>query len=113
MKTFAALALCLALPTIAAAQQPAPGWFPTGEWQCGPVRIITSTDGWAGVNFEVRGAWFDNNYTFRRGQLFYNGLPCLAVGRPLGSSEPPRRKARVIPDEEIPEPAGDHAGPKQ
>jgi hypothetical protein len=80
----------------ATAQQPAPGWFPTGEWQCGPyVRIITSTDGNMGVNFEVIGAWFNNNYTFRRGQLFYNGTPCGAIGRPFGFGEPPRRKAKL------------------
>jgi len=85
----------------ATAQQPAPGWFPTGEWQCGPyVRIITSTDGNMGVNFEVIGAWFNNNYTFRRGQLFYNGVPCGAIGRPFGFGEPPRRKARLEEPEE-------------
>src|SRR6476646_4271234 len=90
-----ALAASLA-PHGAYAQSPGPGWFPTGEWQCGPyVRIITSTDGGQGVNFEVRGAWFDNNYTFRRGQLFYNGVPCGAIDRPFGFGPPPRRDVRA------------------
>lgn len=94
----AALALLVATPAIA--QQPAPGWFPTGEWQCGPyVRIITSTDGNMGVNFEVIGAWFNNNYTFRRGQLFYNGIACGAIGRPFGFGAPQQR-VKHEPDEE-------------
>jgi hypothetical protein len=98
---FTGIALCLAAPTLAAAQQPAPGWYPTGEWRCGPyVRIITSTDGGMGVNFEVIGAWFNNNYTFRRGQLFYNGVPCEAIGRPFGFGPPPRRNVQVEPDQE-------------
>jgi hypothetical protein len=67
-------------PTVA--MEVAPGWTATGEWQCGPVRIITSTDGFSGVDFFVIGAWFDNHYTMQRGQLFYNGNPCVAYGDP-------------------------------
>jgi hypothetical protein len=98
----AILALVAAsVPQPANAQQPAPGWSPTGEWRCGPyVRIITSTDGGFGVNFEVIGAWFNNNYTFRRGQLFYNGTPCAAIGRPFGFGEPPRRNVQLNEPEE-------------
>src|SRR5215813_15292921 len=62
-----ALALSLIAVQPAPAQQVAPGWFATGEWQCGPyVRIITSTDGRDGMDFLVIGAWFDNHYTLRR-----------------------------------------------
>jgi hypothetical protein len=77
--TLALVALALSLIAVqpAPAQQVAPGWFATGEWQCGPyVRIITSTDGRDGMDFLVIGAWFDNHYTLRRGQLYYNGIPC-------------------------------------
>src|SRR5262249_17993388 len=43
------LALSLIAVQPAPAQQVAPGWFATGEWQCGPyVRIITSTDQFVG-----------------------------------------------------------------
>jgi hypothetical protein len=63
----------------------APGWRPTGEWQCkgGLVRIISSTDGLGAVNFEIKGAWFDNHFTLRRGNMFYNGEPCFAIGDPM------------------------------
>jgi hypothetical protein len=78
-----ALALSLIAVQPAPAQQVAPGWFSTGEWQCGPyVRIITSTDGRDGMDFLVIGAWFDNHYTLRRGQLYYNGIPCTLFGTP-------------------------------
>ena len=61
---------------ISAALAQAPGWIPTGEWQCGPnVRIVVSIDGYGAMNFFVAGAWFDNNYTVRRGQLYYNSIP--------------------------------------
>ena len=101
MRTLILAAAIAGAATAATAQQPAPGWIPTGEWQCGPyVRIITSTDGSMGVNFEVIGAWFNNNYTFRRGQLFYNGTPCAALGRPFGFGEPSRRKAKLDEPEE-------------
>ena len=97
IKLFLWSVIAHALITPAYAQ--APGWTPTGEWQCGPyVRIITSTDGGMGVNFEVIGAWFNNNYTFRRGQLFYNGIPCGALGRPFGFGQP--RKAQFDEPEE-------------
>jgi hypothetical protein len=46
------------------------------------VRIITSTDGRDGMDFLVIGAWFDNHYTLRRGQLYYNGIPCTLFGTP-------------------------------
>ena len=79
MKALATLALCL-LPAIAAAQQPAPGWIPTGEWQCGPhVRVIVSIDGYGAMNFNVIGAWFDNNYTVRRGALFAGDGPGATI----------------------------------
>jgi hypothetical protein len=63
----------------------APGWFPTGEWVCkgGLVRIISSTDRLGAVDFEIKGAWFDNHYTLRRGGMFYNGEPCVVVGDPM------------------------------
>lgn len=77
------LALSLIAVQPAPAQQVAPGWFAAGEWQCGPyVRIITSTDGRDGMDFLVIGAWFDNHYTLRRGQLYYNGIPCTLFGTP-------------------------------
>jgi hypothetical protein len=79
----------------AQAPQVAPGWFVTGEWQCGPhVRIVTSTDGGDGIDFLIIGAWFDNHYTLRRGQLFYNGTPCAAVGFPIGGPAPRRESER-------------------
>jgi hypothetical protein len=74
------LALALVPHSEAAGQ-----WQPTGGWQCGPhVRITTSVDGRDGINFFVTGAWFSNNFTLRRGQLFYNGVPCTVIGDPLG-----------------------------
>src|SRR5580765_8268936 len=52
------LVMAHALITPAYAQ--APGWIPTGEWQCGPnVRIVVSTDGYGAMNFFVAGAWFE------------------------------------------------------
>lgn len=79
-----------ALITPAYAQ--APGWIPTGEWQCGPhVRVVVSIDGYGAMDFFVIGAWFDNHYTVRRGQLFYNAVPCAAVGNVWPPSPPPRR----------------------
>jgi hypothetical protein len=81
---FTLLVLVAALASPANAQSPGPGWTPTGEWQCGPhVRIISSTDGFGAVNFEIKGAWFDNNYTLRRGTLYYNGVPCGQLGDPM------------------------------
>jgi hypothetical protein len=80
----------------------APGWHPTGGWQCGPhVRIDASTDGRDGMDFFIRGAWFDNHYTMRRGQLFYNGVPCAQFGFPLGP--PPRPASQVRPRECVPD----------
>ena len=78
-----ALALSLIAVQPAPAQQVAPGWFSTGEWQCGPyVRIITSTDGRDGMDFLVIGAWFDNHY--------------VRIGRPLDQRRwrPERWQAR-------------------
>ena len=91
IKIFLPALTVLALITSAHAQSPGPGWFPTGEWQCGPVRIIASVDGFGAVNFQINGAWFDNNYTLRRGQLYYNGMPCAVLGHPLAFTTP--RKA--------------------
>jgi hypothetical protein len=90
----AALAICLASPAVA---QPA-GWRPTGGWQCGPhVRITTAIDGSDGIDFYVTGAWFDNHYTLRRGQLYYNGVPCASFGFPFGP--PPRVSSKqCVPD---------------
>jgi hypothetical protein len=86
------LALCILVALTAAAHAQTPGWIPTGEWQCGPhVRIVASTDGLGGMDFFVVGAWFDNHYTVRRGQLFYNGTLCSVLGNPFGMP-PPRRQ---------------------
>jgi hypothetical protein len=82
MKRLLLTTIVFACVTSAASAQ-APGWRPTGEWQCGPyVRIITSTDGRDGMDFLIIGAWFDNHYTLRRGQLYYNGNPCTLFGTP-------------------------------
>ena len=89
----AALLLAATLPVSA---QVAPGWTATGEWQCGPVRVISSTDGFGGVDFFVIGAWFDNHYTLQRGQLYYNGVPCLAVGNPWAWTQVRRHKSAAI-----------------
>jgi hypothetical protein len=78
-----------ALITPAHAQ--APGWIPTGEWQCGPVRVVVSIDGYGAMDFFVAGAWFDNHYTVRRGQLFYNAVPCASVGN-VWPPQPPRKR---------------------
>jgi hypothetical protein len=111
MKTLlTALALALA---ISAAHAQAPGGTPTGEWQCGPhVRITVSFDGRDGQDWLVKGAWFDNHYTVRRGQLFYNGAPCLAVGevwpivsRRIPVGVPKATKAPVDPNGDCPDPA--------
>ena len=86
---------------ISAALAQAPGWIPTGEWQCGPnVRIVVSIDGYGAMNFFVAGAWFDNNYTVRRGQLFYNSIPCASVGN-VWPPQPPRKRTVVAPDEKV------------
>jgi hypothetical protein len=85
-----------------AAHAQAPGWIPTGEWQCGPhVRIVVSTDGRDGQDWYVRGAWFDNHYTVRRGQVFYNGIPCMATGDvwPIVSRRIPRLSKRESPSD--------------
>ena len=60
------------------------------------MRIITSSDGLGGVDSFIKGAWFDNHYTIRRGQLYYNGLPCVGLGDPFGLGPPPRQST---PDE--------------
>jgi hypothetical protein len=86
-------ATVLALVTSASAQ--APGWIPTGEWQCGPhVRVVVSIDGYGAMDFFVVGAWFDNHYTVRRGQLFYNSIACASVGN-VWPPQPPRKRATV------------------
>jgi len=87
-----------ALITPAYAQ--APGWIPTGEWQCGPnVRIVVSIDGYGAMNFFVVGAWFDNNYTVRRGQLYYNSIPCASVGNVWPPQPPPRKRQAESPSD--------------
>jgi hypothetical protein len=93
-------ALAIAFVVMARAQ--APGWRATGEWQCGPhVRIIVSSDGRDGMDWNVIGAWFDNHYTMRRGQLFYNGTPCMAVGDvwPLMTRAAPKLSKRDSPSD--------------
>jgi hypothetical protein len=93
--TIAALAICLASPAVAQS----PGWHPTGGWQCGPhTQISTSVDGRDGIDFFVAGAWFDNHFTLRRGDLFYNGVPCAPFGSPFGL--PPRlsKSEGCLPD---------------
>lgn len=83
-------------PAPAQVPQVAPGWFITGEWQCGPhVRIISSSDGLGGADFYVKGAWFDNHYTIRRRQLYYNGMPCVPLGDPWAFMTYPRPK-RIV-----------------
>jgi hypothetical protein len=81
----AVLMLTMLVALVSAARAQTPGWHPTGEWQCkgGIVRIISSTDGRGAVNFEIKGAWFDNHYTLRRGNMFYNGTPCITIGDPM------------------------------
>jgi hypothetical protein len=75
-----------------------PGWRATGEWQCGPyVRIITSVDGFGGMDFLITGAWFDNHYTLKRGQLYYNGVPCVPFGDPIGGPWKPKT-SKIIPE---------------
>jgi hypothetical protein len=94
------LSACILIALTGAADAQAPGWVPTGEWQCGPhVRIVASTDGRDGIDFFVVGAWFDNHYTLRRGQLFYNGTPCSVLGNPLGV--PPPRRQPTTDDETL------------
>jgi hypothetical protein len=87
----------LAFATQTKAQEVAPGWRPTGHWQCGPVRIITSTDGFGGLDFFVVGAWFDNHYTLQKDNLYYNGVPCMPVGDPWPLM--PRRKSVKMEDD--------------
>lgn len=110
MKTRSIIAAAIFIAaTMPVNAQVAPGWTPTGEWQCGPVRVISSTDGFGGVDFFVIGAWFDNHYTLQRGQLYYNGNPCLAVGDPWAWTKAPRRKAAAL-DGERDDSAGERAG---
>jgi hypothetical protein len=86
-RTLIAAAVLAILASPAMAQSP--GWRPTGGWQCGPhTQITTSTDGRDGIDFFVAGAWFDNHFTLQRGDLFYNGVPCVPFGYPFGP--PPR-----------------------
>lgn len=82
MKRLLLATIVFACVTSAASAQ-APGWRPTGEWQCSPyVRIITSTDGRDGMDFLVIGAWFDNHYTLRRGAALLQRHPLHSVRNP-------------------------------
>ncbi len=102
------LATTLFACAVSTAPAQAPGWRITGEWQCGPVKIITSGDGFGGIDFFVIGAWFDNHYTLRaNGQLFYNGVPCTVYGDPFRAlqSQRPSKSATEDWDKEI---AGDN-----
>jgi hypothetical protein len=96
-----AAAISLTALTSVQAQEVAPGWRATGHWQCGPVKIITSTDGFGALDMFVVGAWFDNHYTLRRGQLYYNGAPCIAVGQPfgIGRGVPERRRVSTAAED--------------
>ncbi len=81
MNRYLRLAALVALLATITAWDVRAQWTPTGEWQCGPyVTVTVSTDGVDGLDWFVRGAWFDNHYTLRRGQLFYNATPCMATG---------------------------------
>jgi len=94
------LCLVMARALITPAYAQAPGWIPTGEWQCGPnVRIVVSIDGYGAMNFFVAGAWFDNNYTVRRGQLYYNSIPCASVGN-VWPPQPPRKRQTAGPSDQ-------------
>jgi hypothetical protein len=88
----------------------APGWVATGEWQCGPVRIITSqpANGSIGTDFYVIGAWFNNHFTLYQGDtLYYNGVPCQTINyRPL----PRPRPQKHVQAQEEPEPKCDIPG---
>jgi hypothetical protein len=102
MKSFGNLILmtliCVVIFMVFMAIRPAPaqtpGWREIGYWQCGPVRIITAGDGFGGIDFFVIAAWFDNHYTLQRGQLYYNGLPCIAYGDPFSALRPIRRPVK-------------------
>jgi hypothetical protein len=63
------------------------------------VRIVVSIDGYGAMNFFVAGAWFDNNYTVRRGQLFYNSIPCASVGN-VWPPQPPRKRQTAGPSDQ-------------
>jgi hypothetical protein len=97
MKRFLFSAILLAAITPAAAQQVAPGWYATGYWQCGPVRITTSADGFGGLDVFVEHAWFNNHYTLQHNQLFYNGVPCIAYGEPWPLHPQVRRQSQREP----------------
>jgi hypothetical protein len=99
----AAAALALELASPALAQEIAPGWTATGEWQCmgGRVRIITSqpANGSFGLDFYVIGAWFDNHYTLYKGDaLYYNGTPCTAVAYPWPMPRPRPKQTVKLED---------------
>ena len=82
--------------------QVAPGWIATGEWQCGPVRIITSrpANGTIANDFYVIGAWFDNHFTLYGGDvLYYNGVPCQTITYPLPRPRPHAKAPPVDKDE--------------
>ena len=101
IRSLTMMAIVAAMVTPASAQ--APGWIPTGEWQCGPhVRVVVSIDGYGAMDWHVIGAWFDNHYTVRRGALFYNGIACAAVGNVWPPQPPPRKRQSARPTPEHP-----------
>src|SRR5262245_23785770 len=103
IRALCAFAVFMLFMAIRPAPAQTPGWRETGYWQCGPVRIITSIDGFGGLDFFVIGAWFDNHYTLQRGQLYYNGLPCIAYGDPFGAPRPIRRPIKPPTVDEEPD----------
>jgi hypothetical protein len=111
MKTFGNLVLmtliCVGIFILFMGVRPAPaqtpGWRETGYWQCGPyVKIITSIDGFGGMDFLVVGAWFDNHYTLRgNGELYYNGVLCMPFGKPQPLYGPLPIRPKKASDEEL------------
>jgi hypothetical protein len=59
----------------------------SSSWRQSPARSSITRSMRAESSRGVIGAWFDNHYTLRRGQLFYNGVPCAAVGDSVGAGQ--------------------------
>ncbi len=99
-----ATGFCL-LAAMTSCAKAAPGWKQTGGWLCkgGSVTIIHSNDGRGAINFFIASAWFDNNYTLRGNDLYYNGELCRRFGRPFmdnfyASPAPKRAMPEVAPE---------------